>query len=385
MTRNTGRALAFACLWVLCSCATVRNVAEKDATSISSLRFLGERDVDFNKQFEGTTIGGLSGIDYNAEKQEYYLICDDRSAINPARFYTATLQISEKGIDTIIFTAVTSLFQANGATYPNTKQDPGNTPDPEAMRYNKNTRRLIWTSEGERIVGKNKTTVIADPTINVIGLDGKLVDSFTLPAQLHMTSFEKGPRQNGVLEGLTFADDYRSLYVSVEEPLFEDGPRAGLKDTTAWVRFIKYDMESRHSNAQYAYKLDPVAYPSTPPEAFKVNGVTDLLSIGNNKFIVLERSFSTGRLSCSIKVYLTDLGSASDISANLSLTANPPKLAASKQLLLNMDSLGIYIDNVEGVTFGPTLPNGHKTLVFVADNNFSAVELTQFFLFEIMP
>jgi hypothetical protein len=44
---------------------------------------------------------------------------------------------------------------------------------------------------------------------------------------------------------------------------------------------------------------------------------------------------------------------------------------ATKKLLLNLDDLGIYIDNIEGVTFGPVLPNGHKTLGMVADNNFN--------------
>ena len=48
-----------------------------------------------------------------------------------------------------------------------------------------------------------------------------------------------------------------------------------------------------------------------------------------------------------------------------------------------MDSLGFYIDNIEGVTFGPTLPNGNKTLIFVSDNNFLPIEKTQFLLFEI--
>ena len=61
------------------------------------------------------------------------------------------------------------------------------------------------------------------------------------------------------------------------------------------------------------------------------------------------------------------------------------EVIVNKKLLLNMDSLGIYVDNVEGVTFGPTLPNGHRTLVLVADNNFQFFEKTQFFLFEIVP
>ena len=49
-----------------------------------------------------------------------------------------------------------------------------------------------------------------------------------------------------------------------------------------------------------------------------------------------------------------------------------------------MDDLGIYIDNIEGVTFGPLLPNGHKTLLFVADNNFTVLQKAQVLLFEVM-
>lgn len=50
-----------------------------------------------------------------------------------------------------------------------------------------------------------------------------------------------------------------------------------------------------------------------------------------------------------------------------------------------MDDLDRYIDNIEGVTFGPILPNGHRTLIFVADNNFSGRQKTQFLLFEVIP
>ena len=49
-----------------------------------------------------------------------------------------------------------------------------------------------------------------------------------------------------------------------------------------------------------------------------------------------------------------------------------------------MDDLGIYTDNIEGVTLGPKLPNGHQSIIFVADNNFSKDEVTQFLLFEII-
>jgi hypothetical protein len=67
------------------------------------------------------------------------------------------------------------------------------------------------------------------------------------------------------------------------------------------------------------------------------------------------------------------------------LLETPPKKIATKKLVLNMDDLGIFIDNIEGVTFGPTLPNGHRTLIFVADNNFMPFEKNQFLVFEILP
>ena len=54
-----------------------------------------------------------------------------------------------------------------------------------------------------------------------------------------------------------------------------------------------------------------------------------------------------------------------------------------KSLLLNLDVLGIPLDNVEGMTFGPSLPDGRRSLVLVSDNNFSPAAFTQFLLFSV--
>jgi hypothetical protein len=50
-----------------------------------------------------------------------------------------------------------------------------------------------------------------------------------------------------------------------------------------------------------------------------------------------------------------------------------------------MDDMPNFIDNVEGITLGPILPNGHQSIILVVDNNFSPLEKTQFFLLEIIP
>ena len=48
-----------------------------------------------------------------------------------------------------------------------------------------------------------------------------------------------------------------------------------------------------------------------------------------------------------------------------------------------MNDLGVFIDNIEGVTFGPKLVNGKQSLLFVSDNNFSNKQKTQILLFEV--
>ena len=375
--------LGLLALVMLGSCVTRKTQAPVDS-NIGQLKLLGHYNVAHNKPFMGTTIGGLSGIDYDAKNDQYFLICDDRSAINPARFYTVKLALGKSGIDSVQWLSVQSLLQANGKAYPSSKEDPAKTPDPEAIRYDASKNQLVWTSEGERII-RDKETILTNPAIIRMGLNGQYIDTLPLPANLLMHATEKGPRQNGVLEGMTFDNGFKTLYVNVEEPLYEDGPRADLAPNKAWIRIYQYNLKANKNTAQYAYLLDPVAYPATPATAFKVNGVPDIFAIGNNKLLVMERSFSTGRLPCTIKIFEVDLSKAEDISKNASLITSPPAKPLTKKLLLNMDNLGMHVDNVEGMCFGPNLPNGHKTLVMVADNNFQLFETTQFFLFEIIP
>lgn len=365
---------------ICCSCNSTKKLNQVQA-NINSLKYLGGYEIPYNFSYNNTLVGGLSGIDYDFKNKLFYLISDDRSEKNAARFYTAELFFTQQGIDSLIFTSVHHLLQADGKPYPDSKQDRFKTPDPEAIRYNPNTGHLIWSSEGERIVNM-QDTVLNDPAIIMIQPDGKYADRFIIPDNLKMQSTENGPRRNGVFEGISYNENFKTLYVNVEEPLYEDGPKADVADHNTFIRILKFNVANKKCTAQYAYKLEPVAYEAKPETAFKVNGVSEILYIGYNKLLVMERSFSTGRIPCTIKLFIADFEDATDISL-LSLKDKPYFKAVKKTLLLNMDSLGIYTDNIEGVTFGPLLPNGHKTLLFIADNNFSALEKAQVLLFEV--
>jgi hypothetical protein len=82
--------------------------------------------------------------------------------------------------------------------------------------------------------------------------------------------------------------------------------------------------------------------PADTASAFKINGVPDILNIGENKFLVVERSFSTGRLACTIKVFIGSLDAATDIKDIPSLKANKNFTAAQKDACLIWMTWDLY-------------------------------------------
>ena len=56
----------------------------------------------------------------------------------------------------------------------------------------------------------------------------------------------------------------------------------------------------------------------------------------------------------------------------------------TKRLILNVEAdLGIEPDNLEGMAFGPALPDGRLPLVLVSDNNFDPTATTQFIVLAV--
>jgi hypothetical protein len=374
--KNVVKILSLGC--ILACCTSQKQIVPDEGFR---LKYIGEYNILPNQIFNNTTVGGLSGLDYDAENDVYYLISDDRSDMNPARFYTAKIHFNEKGIDSVRFLSVLHLLQRSGTRYPGFNENPFLVVDPEGIRYNPKTKGLAWVNEGEKFF-RNDTVILINPGVINITKEGKYIDSFVLPSNMQIEAGQRGPRRNGAFEGLSFANNFQTLFVALEEPLYGDGSRAGLNDSAGWIRIIKYDVRTRKPVGQYAYQIDPVAQAPDPADGFRVNGVSEILSINNHQLLVVERSFSAGRKQHTIKLYLAELKGARDISNNTSPQSFSFK-QVKKQLLLNLDSLGIHIDNIEGVTFGPRLPDGRQTLIFVSDNNFAAGQPTQFLLFVI--
>src|SRR6218665_142930 len=345
---------------LLSSCTSTSRLAgnSRKNVQVSSLKFLDEYVIPYNLPFEHTLVGGLSGIDYDAAGQRYFIISDERSFSSPARFYTADIVINDYKIDTIRFTSTHSLKQPDGSVFPSFKQNAQRTPDPESIRYNARTKSLLWTSEGDRAVREGKM-IYQSPYVYEMDLQGNFKDSFFIPDNLKMYAEEKGARENGVFEGSSFDDTYKWLYVSMEQPVYQDGAIPTTTSQGAPIRITKYNSRTKKAVAQYAYQLDKVATEPKPANGFFINGLDEILWIGNNRFLLLERSYSTGTPQNTIKVFLADISGATNILNRESIAGSNDYSLVSKKLLLNLNDLNRFVDNVEGITLGPVLPNGH--------------------------
>lgn len=370
---------------VLSSCSVAKHAAVKpDETSVSAVRFLDEYVMPLNPVSQNTVVGGLSGIDYDVKQNQYYMISDDPSQFSPARIYTAKIDLKKNKIDSIRITGVTFLLQENGKEYPKYGTDKSVKPDGESVRYNPITNQLIWSSEGERLF-KNGDTTIVQPSLTFISTIGKFLDTIPLPKGFHFTKTESGARKNALFEGLTYADDYKTLYASLEEPLYQDGPQAAFEYDKALTRILKFDVATKKNVAQYAYNLGALPVKPTVDNDWNVNGISEILAINHHTLLVMERAWAKGHDDHTfLKLYLVDLNGAENEINNASFAKNPPK-PLSKKLLFDFDTLNRHIDNFEGVTFGPKLANGHHSLIFCVDNNFGKSQVQQFFLFEIVP
>ncbi len=333
------------------------------AAAGSAVRLLGERVVPNNLDFHGTSVGGLSGIDFDTRTGDYVLISDDRSERNPARFYTARFTVDEKGVGPVEFTGTRPLLTAAGAAYA------PKSVDPEEIRVDPWTGDYFWTQEGDRT-----DTVLADPSVRIARADGAFAAELPIPDNERMRP-NSGPRQNMALEGATFAAGGSLFVTAVEGPLLPDGPLA----TTTAGATSRITVQARTGQllAQYAYPMDPVFAESSPLPGTGMNGITSVLAVDPvdpTKILVLERSFVAG-VGNKIKVYEADLGAATNILDAPIGTASP----ATKRLLVDLSDVGLSaIDNVEGMTWGPRLSSGERTLILVSDNNFADNQITQF-------
>jgi hypothetical protein len=359
---------------LLSSCATGPHVSSKPITA----RLIGHFTLPHKMPFQGTVFGGISGMDYDAQSDTFYLLSDDRSDNGPARFYTAKLEYDASAFSGVTLTAAIILKQADGSPFPN-RNASGEVADPEAIRFRPDTKTLLWTSEGDKRLGLSRF-------VREMKWDGSFVRElprlpmFTMQPNADKT---KGPRDNLTYEGMTLSIDNKRVWVSMEGPLYEDGEPAKVGVASAPTRFTEYDVTTGAPLRQIAYLADAIAQAPIPPTAFADNGVPEILMRDEHRMLVLERAYSAG-VGTSIRLFDMDVRSGENTLAMPSFR-NASVKPVSKTLILDFATLGLpQSDNTEAMSWGRRLPNGNRTLVFASDDNFNPQQINQFVVLEIV-
>ncbi|NEP09972.1 MAG: esterase-like activity of phytase family protein [Symploca sp. SIO2C1] len=351
-----------------------------------SLDFLGEYQLP-KIQFQDTQVGGLSGLTYDQQRDVFYAISDDRSSLAPARFYTLKLKLNPQdtgkiALEKVEVADVTFLRDENGATYAQ------GTIDPEGIALS--AKGTVYISS-EGVTRKGIAPFIKEFDVAT----GQQQQSLRIPQRYlpnESSDTEQEPLPRGIQDNLGFesltlepislaaggGDPFR-LFTATESALFQDS-LADESKQSARIRLLHYLVQEIAPTivvSEHLYPLEPA-----PPRTIS-NGLTDLVTLDlGGHFLSLERTY--GKFGFIAKIYQLALGGATDTSTIVSLNGDISRInPVKKKLLLDLSTLGIYLDNLEGITLGPLLPDGTQSLLLVSDDNFRDTQVTQFLLFRL--
>lgn len=331
------------------------------------------------QDFQDTTVGGLSALAYDRSVDQFYALSDDRGRFGPPRFYRMTMAFGlgddgQPRFRDVAIQSVTPFTDAEGNPYPRGQLDP------EGLALSpRNT--VLMSSEGDVPRG-------VPPFLGEFDrATGRLVTAFRLPDRFLPDDANpptQGVRNNLSFEALTLnaapgtagqTEPFR-LFMATESALVQDyepDPAQPLQS-----RFLHYLLGEDQSTliAEHAYPLD------LEPSGAVVNGLTELLLIDQGgHFLGLERAF--GLRGFNVRLYQLATGGATDTSTLASLRGAEGLSPIRKQLVLDFADTPIPVDNLEGMTLGPRLPDGSQSLILVSDNNFEANRPTQLILLRL--
>ncbi|NJM94972.1 MAG: esterase-like activity of phytase family protein [Acaryochloridaceae cyanobacterium CSU_5_19] len=371
--------LLLSSLLLLTGCSLPQVKAEARIFLNLALDYLGEYSLA-STQFEATSVGGISGITYDRQRDRIYALADDRQR---PRFYTLALTLDQTDpdqplINQITVEAVTFLQDPQGQPYPADQLDPeGIALTPQGTLFI-SSEGVAWTN--------------SPPALLEFDLTGQWQQQLPLPKQylaIPPTPEQPDPPPHGVddnrgLESLAIGPEGDRIFTALEAPLVQDYAKPANQNTDSpdpprqdFNRFLHYWVGEPQPLviAEYLYPIDPTSL-------LGINGLTELLALDSSgHFLALERAYSP-LTKLSANLFQIATASATDTSTLDRLPAQLKGiLPIQKQPLLDFKTLKIEITNLEGMTWGPILADGRRSLLIVGDNNFSEGQSTQFLLF----
>ncbi len=363
-------------------CANEADPGRSDAearTVAPPVRFLAGTALDPDRLFEGTRIGGLSSLSYDAERAELLALSDIGL---DSRLYVFDLTVDEASIE-VVPRAIVRLLGPEGR--------PLDTDlDSEGMALSASDTILV-ASEGGRDAKRELS-----PAVYEFTRDGRLVGALSLPEKFRLFptgADARGVRFNRAFESLTLAPSGNRLFTATESALLQDTPSPAAQDGML-CRILEYERrsESFEPTREWAYRIEPPAVPDDFEASTGENGLVELLALSDTELLALERSFvveagvDSPRLYQRIRLYRISTDDATNVSGRNSLVDPITTAPVEKTLMLDFGDdtarpADLIVDNYEGLAFGPVLEDGSRTIILVSDDNFSERQQTVFLLF----
>jgi hypothetical protein len=163
-------------------------------------------------------------------------------------------------------------------------------------------------------------------------------------------------RNNKSLESLAYDATVGNFWTANEEALRCDGPVSSRERGTV-VRLQRFDARFRPAG-QFAYV--------TETSAFRVpwggTGVSDLALLPNGELLVLERV--VGNFGLSAEIFRAELRGATNVS-KIPALEGATYAPVGKTRLFSQATLS---NNFEGISLGPMLEGGWRSLILLADS-----------------
>ena len=253
---------------------------------------------------------------------------------------------------------------------------------------------FVTTIEGYH----DSKNVVHQPALAFVARDGAVTQ--VLQPRAHFTIVAgdrtRGVRHNLGLESLTRTPDGR-LLSGLEQPLVQDGPmstsaRGGI---VRLLEFVERAGTGWAPGREWAYPLEPTAIVpgyDRPCEDGE-NGLSDMLALGNERWLTLERACLLGVPGAPaynpVRVFEVTTARADDVSGMASLAGREFR-KVTKRLVLEVTAVLPRLapmfapgSNFEALAFGPAGPRGERTVVLMSDDNLRPTQTTAFLWFAL--
>jgi hypothetical protein len=329
-----------------------------------------------NESIPANRFGGISALEHLGGDE--YLALPDRGPLDGAVPFACRVQRMKIQVRPAATPAVTAEILATTML-----QDESGRPltgAKAAIDTQHPERSLRFDPEGIRARGSR--WFISDeygPDVREFSATGQLVRRFQLPSRLTIAhpnadplaenaANQTGRQANGGLEGLAISPNGERLFAIMQRPLLQDSaPSENGKRRGRFNRLLEINI-ANGATREFVYPMTDSSH-----------GVSEILAMNAHEFLVIERDSQEGLAAKCKQVFRIDVRDATEVSRVETLpTDELPTEIRPVQKRLFVDLLdprfglaGAHSpEKVEGLAFGPPLPDGRRLLVIAVDNDF---------------